>query len=263
VLREISGTFSVRLAGQPLRAFVCPTIATKRADGIKRGSALRQPLQAATIARYDPGHAGATVTAWGRLPAQLHGGGVRMNRHVCPWWGGYFIDNRFRRWLHQPERILSPYVRPGMTVMDFGCGMGMFAIGMARLVGDQGQVIAVDLQQRMLDVLLRRATRAGVAERIRTHRCEADSIGLDDAIDFALAFYSAHEVPDLRRLLLEIHTRLRPEGRMLVIEPVGHVKANDFDTMVSVAETVGFKADEHPRICLSRAVVLQKTCVTC
>jgi len=181
-----------------------------------------------------------------------------MSRHVCPWWGGYFIDNWFRRWLHQPERILSPYVRPGMTVMDFGCGMGMFAIGMARLVGNHGQVFAVDLQQKMLDVLVRRAARAGVAERIRIHRCEPDSITCDDTIDFALAFYSVHEVPDQRRLLGEIWACIRPNGRMLVVEPIGHVPVKEFETMVSVAEEVGFEVDERPRIRLSRAVVLRK-----
>ena len=137
-----------------------------------------------------------------------------MGPHVCPWWGGYFIDNRLRRWIHNPVRILAPCVKPDMTVMDFGCGMGMFSIAMAQLVGSKGRVIAVDLQQKMLDVLQKRARKAGVLDRIRTHRCEPDSIGLDEPVDFALAFYSAHEVPDLRRLLGEIHGSLRPQGRL-------------------------------------------------
>jgi ubiquinone/menaquinone biosynthesis C-methylase UbiE len=181
-----------------------------------------------------------------------------MNRGICPWWGGYFIDNRFRRWLHDPERILSPYVRPGMTAMDFGCGMGMFTIALARLVGDHGRVIAIDVQQKMLDVLLKRARKAKVAERIRTHRCEVDSITCHDAVDFALAFYSVHEVSDQRRLLGEIWARLWSEGRMLLVEPIKHVPLKDFETTVSVAEEIGFEADEQPRICLSRAVVLRK-----
>ena len=84
-----------------------------------------------------------------------------MRPHVCPWWGGYFIDNRLRHLLHRPERILAPYVKAGMTVMDVGCGMGFFAIPAARLVGAEGRVIAVDLQQQMLDVLMRRAAKAG------------------------------------------------------------------------------------------------------
>ena len=87
--------------------------------------------------------------------------------HICPWWGGYFIDNPLRRLLHNPEKIVGPYVQPGMTVMDVGCGMGFFSIAMAKMVGDSGRVIAVDLQQKMLDVLRQRATKAGVADRIR------------------------------------------------------------------------------------------------
>ena len=81
-----------------------------------------------------------------------------MAPHVCPWWGGYFIDNPLRRWVHNPHAILSPYVTTGMTVLDFGCGMGLFAIALAKLVGETGKVIAVDLQQQMLDVLVKRAS---------------------------------------------------------------------------------------------------------
>ena len=76
-----------------------------------------------------------------------------MRPHVCPWWGGYFIDNRLRRLLHRPETILKPYVQAGMTALDFGCGMGFFSIAMATLVGEQGHVISVDLQSRMLQTL--------------------------------------------------------------------------------------------------------------
>ena len=50
--------------------------------------------------------------------------------------------------------------------MDLGCGMGYFSIGMARLVGGKGKVIAVDLQQKMLDTMVKRASRSGVADRI-------------------------------------------------------------------------------------------------
>ncbi len=181
-----------------------------------------------------------------------------MSHHVCPWWAGYFIDNRIRRWLHPPERILSPHVRPGMTAMDFGCGMGLFAIALARLVGDQGRVIAVDVQQSMLEVLIERAQKARVAHRIRTHRCEPDSIGFEGAIDFVLAFYCVHEVPDPRRLLGEICSCLRPGGQLLVAEPIGHVPARDFEAMVSLGRDCGLEEAARPCIRLSRAAVFRK-----
>jgi ubiquinone/menaquinone biosynthesis C-methylase UbiE len=143
-----------------------------------------------------------------------------------------------------------------MTTLDFGCGMGLFAISMARLVGDRGRVVAIDLQQQMLNVLQKRARRAGVTDRIQTLRCEANSIGFDEPIDFALAFYSAHEVPDQKRLLGEIHGCLRPGGRLLIAEPIGHVTAADFQRTLSLADEIGLSVEERPRIRLSRAAVL-------
>ena len=151
-----------------------------------------------------------------------------MIAHVCPWWGGYFLDNRFRRILHKPGEILGPYIEQGMTVMDFGCGMGFFSIAMARLLGGEGRVIAVDFQKKMLDTLLKRAKQAGVADRIRTHRCERDSVGMVEPVDFVLAFWSAHEAPDIFLLLTEMHGCLVHKGRLLLVEPRGHVSTKAF-----------------------------------
>ncbi len=145
-----------------------------------------------------------------------------------------------------------------MTALDFGCGMGIFSVAMARMVGDEGQVIAVDVQQQMLDVLSKRAAKAGVGQRIHTHQCSVDSLDMDKPVDCALAFYSAHEVPDVQRLLREIHGLLRPKGRFLVVEPVGHVVKSEFSRMMTSAEEVGFQVAERPQICLSHAAVLVK-----
>ena len=179
---------------------------------------------------------------------------------VCPWWGGYFIDNRLRRWLHQPENILSPYLQPSMIVLDFGCGMGFFSIAAARHVGPSGRIVAVDLQQQMLDVLRRRAERAGVAQQIQTHRCQANSLLLDGSFDFdfALAFYSAHEVPDQPRLLREIHDLLRDGSKFLLVEPVGHVTARAFQRTLDQATEVGWSVEGHPKVRWSHAALLGK-----
>ncbi len=175
--------------------------------------------------------------------------------HVCPWWGGYFIDNRLRRLFHDPEKILGPYVKPGMVVMDVGCGMGLFAIAMAKMVGDKGRVIAVDLQQKMLDVLVNRAKKAGVADRIQAHRCEADRLGVEAKIDFVLAFAMVHEVPNTKRFLEQIHGCLKPGGKLFVAEPRLHVPAGKFRAMVKAAEDLGLKSLEEPRVRWCRAVV--------
>ena len=76
-----------------------------------------------------------------------------MKQHICPWWLAYTFDNPLRRLFHKPGIIFAPYISEGMIVADFGCGMGYFSIGLAKIVGDEGQVIAVDVQQKMLDTL--------------------------------------------------------------------------------------------------------------
>jgi ubiquinone/menaquinone biosynthesis C-methylase UbiE len=181
-----------------------------------------------------------------------------MASHVCPWQHAYWFDNALRRLVFRIDTIFGPYVRPGMTVMDVGCGMGFNAIGLARIVGDAGCVIAVDLQPQMLEVLRKRAKRAGVAHRIRTHQCESDSIGVDDAVDFAVAFWVIHEVPDVRAFLQQMRSCLVENGKFLVVEPRFHVSSATFQDMLATAEEVGLRPGEQLPIRLSRAVVLSR-----
>jgi ubiquinone/menaquinone biosynthesis C-methylase UbiE len=172
---------------------------------------------------------------------------------------GYLIDNPIRRLIHNPQKIVEPYVKPGATVVDVGCGMGLFSIAMAKIVGNGGRVIAVDLQQKMLDAMKRRAEKAGVAHRIQPHRCEADDLGVRVEADFLLAFAMIHEVPDTRRLLEQIFACLKPGGRFLAAEPRGHVSTKTFQTMSKIAEEVGFRQLEQPAIHRCHAVVFGKS----
>jgi ubiquinone/menaquinone biosynthesis C-methylase UbiE len=182
-----------------------------------------------------------------------------MAAYVCPWWAAPFTLNPpFRRWLHDPQKIVGPYVKSGMTVMDVGCGVGWFSIPMAGMVGNQGKVIAVDLQPQMLGMLKRRAQKAGVADRIEMHQCEQDRLGIEAHVDFALVFAMLHEVPDQRSLLTEIYGCLKDGGKLLLAEPPIHVSANKFAQEVAHTEAVGFRLLDRPRVRWSRAAVFTK-----
>lgn len=182
-----------------------------------------------------------------------------MAGRVCPWWAASLtIDIPLRRWLHDPQKIVGPYVKPGMTVLDVGCGVGWFSIPMARMVGDRGRVIAVDLQPQMLERVRRRAEKAGVAGRIELHHCRHDRLGVEVVADFALAFAMLHEVPDQRRLLGEIHACLKSGGSLLLAEPPIHVSAKKFAGEVAAAEDAGFRTLDRPRLRWCHAVVLRK-----
>jgi len=181
-----------------------------------------------------------------------------MKTHVCPWWFAYTFDNRIRRLFHKPEKILGPYVKQGMTVMDVGCGMGFFSMGLAKLVGHEGHVISADLQQQMLDILKLRAKKAGVARRIKTHLCQPGEIGVDSRVDFALAFWMVHEVPDTDGFFDQIQSILRPGARFLMAEPKFHVPFDRFKQIIDMARQNGLKKCTSPRIGLSWSALFEK-----
>jgi ubiquinone/menaquinone biosynthesis C-methylase UbiE len=143
---------------------------------------------------------------------------LRINDMVCPWWLCYSFDNPLRRLIHDPERILNPHVKTGMTAVDIGCGMGYFTLGLAKLVGSGGKVIAVDLQEQMLAALGKRARKADLADRIVPHRCRPDLLGVEGPADFVLAFWMAHEVRDKPRFFTQISAFLKPGGRFPTAE---------------------------------------------
>ena len=178
--------------------------------------------------------------------------------HLCPHQHVWTFDNFLRPLLHNPEKLFSPYVKSGMRVMDVGCGAGFAVLGMAKLVGETGKVIAVDVQPEMLAKVERRKQKAGFQNRIETHLSRTDALQVSGSFDFVNAFYMAHEVPDTDHFLHQIYDCLTPDGAFLIVEPKFHVSKNRFHAMLKAAKKVGFKEASHPQILFSRAVVLSK-----
>jgi ubiquinone/menaquinone biosynthesis C-methylase UbiE len=182
-----------------------------------------------------------------------------MANHVCPWWLGYFLVSPLRRLWQHPEKILAPFVGEGMLVLEPGCGMGFFTLDLARMVGPKGRVVAVDLQSRMLAGLERRARRVKLADRIETRLAQANRLGVTDLagrVDVAFALHVVHEVPDAAGFLAEIAATLKPDGRLLFVEPRGHVSAEAFDASLTMAEQAGFRVVDRPHIRRDPAALL-------
>jgi ubiquinone/menaquinone biosynthesis C-methylase UbiE len=164
--------------------------------------------------------------------------------------------------MQDPARILQPYVKPSMCVLEIGPGMGFFSLPLARLVGENGRIVCVDLQSRMIEGLLKRAAKAGLSKRITARTCTSSSLQIgdcSDTFDFALAFAVVHEVPDARNLFSEIHAALRKGGTLLVSEPTGHVTEEGFRETITVAQSIGFREAGTPNIrqSLSRLLVTE------
>ncbi len=178
-----------------------------------------------------------------------------INTMVCPVGLAGGLDNPLRRLFQNPRKILQPYIHPGMTVLDLGCGPGFFSIEIAKLLAGSGKLIAADLQQGMLDRVRKKIRGTQMDRIIETHRCEADRIGITEKVDFALAFYVVHEMPDHNALFGELKTILKPEGRLLVIEPKFHVTQKAFGMMENRLADAGFTVVDRPRLAISRAIL--------
>jgi ubiquinone/menaquinone biosynthesis C-methylase UbiE len=177
--------------------------------------------------------------------------------YVCPPELAGTLDNFFRRIIHKPRKILEPYVSSGMTVLDLGCGPGYFTAELARLAGEDGKVIAADLQQKMLEKMAARIRLAGLEQRVEAHICHADRIGISTKIDFVLAFWMVHEVPDKQKMFEELKSLLNPGGRILIVEPKIHVTGKSFNKMIDILEVTGLQIIERPEVSISRAVLVQ------
>jgi len=178
--------------------------------------------------------------------------------HVCPWWFAYTFDNPLRRLVHNPEKMLKKYIKEGDTAVDIGCGMGFFSIGMAKMVGEKGRVISVDLQEKMLKRVMFRAEQKGLLSRITLHKCSSDKLGVNEQADFALGFWMVHEVRNKDAFFNEIVTFLKPGAHFLVVEPRMHVTESYFRKITDIAAEAGLKSCSEEKVGLSRAILFIK-----
>lgn len=175
---------------------------------------------------------------------------------VCPVQMAGLLDNRLRRLIQNPKKLLEPYILDGMTILDVGCGPGFFSIEMAKMLTHTGKVIAADLQEGMLDIVKRKILGTELEARIELHKCAEDKIGISEKVDFVIAFYMVHEVSNQESLFRELKSILKPNGKIYIIEPKFHVSKNSFEKMKDKTTELGFQIAETPKFVFSRAVVL-------
>ncbi len=152
---------------------------------------------------------------------------------VCSHTISFILDNAIRRFFQDPVKITGPYIRPGDTVIDFGCGPGYFTTAMAKLTGPEGKVWAVDLQPEMLEKVNKKCRAMGLSAIVTCHPCSEHAVDLDSAVqaDFMLAYYMVHEIPDNQAFFEQAYPLLKPGGRFLVVEPPFHVSKTQFKTI--------------------------------
>jgi ubiquinone/menaquinone biosynthesis C-methylase UbiE len=175
---------------------------------------------------------------------------------VCPWWMVYSFDNPLRKLVQPPDRVLGDLVAPGDHCLDIGCGIGYFSIPLARLVGPSGSVTAVDVQQKMLDGLLRRARRQGLSGAIAARLASDPGWDVPGRYDFVLAFWMVHEVTERDEFLGTLRRVLKESGRVLLVEPRLHVSRSGFEHTLGRARSAGFRVTQGPKVFASMSAIL-------
>ncbi len=146
--------------------------------------------------------------------------GFHLQPHPMPHQMAATLDHPWRMKYRNPGATLGLFgILAGMQVLDLGCGTGTFTVEMARMVGSEGVVHAVEIQRPLLERARQRLTQAGLADRVRFHHSGAYRLPLPDAsIDLAVLIATLPQIPDKARALAELRRVLKPDGRLAVSE---------------------------------------------
>lgn len=143
-----------------------------------------------------------------------------------------------------------------MTVLDLGCGNGFCTFDICTLLDGEGCVVAADIQQDMLDMLEKKIGH-GKDGLIRLHKCNAENTGITQTkFDFILLFYMFHEMPDKAATLAELKTLLYADGKIMISEPMFHVKRKAYLREEQIVRNAGYRIIDCPKIFFSRTMVI-------
>ncbi len=109
-------------------------------------------------------------------------------------------------------------VKPGMTICDMGCGNGFYSLKMAEMVGEEGKILAVDIQPEMLRLLKARAEEQGL-ENIELILGDIDNPKLPPGeVDLILCVDVYHEFSHPVEMLAGMRKSLKPDGKIVLLE---------------------------------------------
>jgi ubiquinone/menaquinone biosynthesis C-methylase UbiE len=132
--------------------------------------------------------------------------------------GAAWLERPEREQEEQPQKLLELMsLKPADVVADIGAGTGYFSFRIARRV-PQGKVLAVDIQQEMLDLLAKRADQSGV-KNVEPVLGKVDDPKLpESAVDAVLMVDAYHEFDHPREMMQGIARSLKPTGRVVLVE---------------------------------------------
>jgi ubiquinone/menaquinone biosynthesis C-methylase UbiE len=137
-----------------------------------------------------------------------------------------------------PQKHVEPYVKKGQVVADIGCGSGYYTLALAECVGPEGRVYAVDLNEKAIRNLEKRANKFGY-HNIEAHASSATDLSFikDGSIDFVLANGLLCVMSGNRdSAVSEIKRIMKPDGKAYLSlgspPPFGHVNRAEWEKIL-------------------------------
>ena len=130
-------------------------------------------------------------------------------------------------WLDRPEREQEEHpeivmdaldLHEGEVVADLGAGSGFFTFRIAKRVGKSGKVLAIDIQDEMIDTIRRRANELAVANVEEVRASETDSHLRGGSVDIVLMVDVYHELAYPYEVMTKVREALKPGGRVVFVE---------------------------------------------
>jgi precorrin-6B methylase 2 len=161
----------------------------------------------------------------------------------CPVWLRWLVelDNPFTKTNRAAVIVGHLGLQPGMVVLDVGCGPGRVTIPVAKKVGEQGSVVAMDIQPGMLNRAQKKARAADLNNIRFLHGGVGEGKLGQDQFDRALLVTVLGEIVDPEAAMLEIFNALKCGGILSVTEVIFDPHFQGRRTVVRLAETAGFR----------------------
>lgn len=107
-------------------------------------------------------------------------------------------------------------LRPGVRVLDVGCGTGASALPAASRVGPTGKVIGVDLAERLLEIARQKAASRNL-DNVEFRFGDMEQLGLPDRhFDAVICVFAIFFVPDMAKQVRELWRMVRPNGQIAI-----------------------------------------------
>jgi SAM-dependent methyltransferase len=169
---------------------------------------------------------------------------ARRSPAPCPYSQRLFLDLPRPFMRRQTLRAMLD-LAPGERVLEVGPGIGYYSLDIARQLAPDGRLDVLDLQQPMLDELMRRAALLGTTNVVATQGDARDLPFPAATFDAAFLVATLGEIPDRDQALRELHRVLKPGGRLVVGEGQPDPHMLTIDDLRGRAEAIGFVCDEH------------------